>query len=84
LKEVKFHHFHLNVVSVNLLLPSSAKPKLDGLALVPVNPEDLYQIVEGYVDLSKSRCGSQFLEGFPQIKHCFKPHLAFYNYLLHL
>jgi chromosome segregation ATPase len=24
-----------------------------------------------------SRCGSQYLEGFPQIKHCLKPYLTF-------
>ena len=31
-----------------------------------------------------SRCGNQFLEGFPQTKHCSKPYLAFYHNLLHI
>ena len=29
-----------------------------------------------------SMCGSQYLEGIPQKKHCVKPHLAFYHTLM--
>ena len=27
-------------------------------------------------------CGSQFIEGFPQKKYCFKPHLASFHKLM--